>query len=134
MSSIGHDFILEMIHIKLKKMGYKLTCSESRYKDIKFAMPPTISHHRPDTIGYNNNSICIGEAKYYGDFNSQRSHTQIKDFIMLTKDNNIKVIFGFPLSEREKFFNILKKEKIELNSNIALLEIPDRLIPKNEEK
>ena len=106
MSSKGHDFILEMIQIKLRKMGYRLIYSESHYKDMKFAIPPTILNHRPDVVGYKDNSICIGEAKFYGDFNSIRSHTQIKDFIILSNEKNIVVIFGFPLSEKEYFLKL----------------------------
>ncbi len=117
MSSKGHDFILETIQMKIKQLGYKIVASDSHYKNIKFNMPPTIKNHRPDTVGYSDdNSVCIGEAKYYGDLNSERSQMQIKDFIMLSNNPNmdVSVIFGIPLSEEKAFLDILKKNDLAL--------------------
>lgn len=137
MSSRGHDFILEMMQIKIKKEGYNIISSECRYRDIKKKIPPTIINHRPDAIGYNsgNGSICIGEAKYYGDFTSKRSETQITDFISLTRDKKrkISVMFGIPASESENFRKILKKNGQELNTKVEILKIPDRLIPNSKQ-
>ena len=134
MASRGHDFILEMVQMKMKQLGYKLVASDGHYRDIKFPIPPTILNHRPDALGYdpNRNSVCIGEAKYYGDLGSMRSHTQIKDFINLTKDRgrDIRVIFGLPISEEKKFLKILRIHDLELNDKILLIKVPDRLIPK----
>jgi|ETNmetMinimDraft_2_1059921.scaffolds.fasta_scaffold103896_2 hypothetical protein len=137
MSSKGHDFILEMIQIRMRQMGYNLLSSESHYRDIKYKIPPTVISHRPDAIGYNSNtnSICVGEAKYYGDLNSDRSQTQIKDFIGLANDRkrDINIIFGIPLSQEIHFQKILRKNDLELNQKIIILKIPDRLIPQEKE-
>ena len=135
MASKGHDFILEMVQIKMKQMGYKIVASDSHYREIKFEIPPTILNHRPDAIGYKeDNAICIGEAKYYGDLTSNRSHTQIKDFMNLTsdKEREIEVVFGIPHSEEKHFLEILKEENLKLNDKVVLLKIPDRLIPSRE--
>tara|TARA_Y100000310_G_C20692351_1_gene823159 strand:+ start:1097 stop:1507 length:411 start_codon:yes stop_codon:yes gene_type:complete len=133
MSSKGHDFILEMIHLKMIKMGFRIVSSDSRYSEIKFPLMPTIINHRPDSLGYNKDKdiVCIGEAKYYGDLTSERSKTQIRDLIGIAKDNRkkVKIIFGIPASEKENFNKDLKELKISLPKNSILLEIPDRLIP-----
>jgi len=136
MSSKGHDFILEAVQMKMKQMGYKIVASDSKYTNIKLDIPPTIKNHRPDSIGYSdNNSVCIGEAKYYNDLNSERSQTQIRDFSNIANDStkDILVVFGIPFSEQEKFLEILNKNDLCLNERIILLVIPDRLIPKGEE-
>ena len=137
MASKGHDFILEMVQRKMREMQYNLVSSDSHYRDLKFEMPPTILNHRPDAIGYNSadDSVCIGEAKYYGDLSSKRSHTQIRDFNNISNDKkrNIKVVFGIPFSEGEHFFKILVKNDLKLNDKTILLKIPDRLIPRKED-
>lgn len=136
MSSKGHDFLVEMVQMKMKQMGYVILATDSNYKTILKNTPPTILNHRPDALGYNRekNSVCIGEAKYYGDLNTSRSHRQIEDYVTLTKDKkrNLLVIFGIPLSEGFRFLEILRKEGVELNERAILLTIPDRLIPKKE--
>ena len=137
MSSKGHDFILETVQMKMKQLGYRIVASDSHYKNIKFDMPPTIKNHRPDAVGYSdNNSICIGEAKYYGDLDSERSQTQIIDFINLTLDKkmDIRVVFGIPLSEEETFLEVLRKNDLDLSDRVILLKVPDRLIPREDTK
>jgi len=139
MASKGHDFIVELVQIKMKQMGYMIMASDSHYRcNTVSIIPPTVLHHRPDVVGYNkkNKSVCIGEAKYYGDLSSNRSHRQISDYIRITKDEkkNITVVFGIPLSEQEQFYDFLRDNDLELNNKTILLIVPDTLIPKKKEK
>jgi hypothetical protein len=138
MSSKGHDFILEAVQMKMKQLGCKILASDSHYRDINPLIPPTILNHRPDSIGYNSeiDLVCIGEAKYYGDLSSNRSHTQIKDFINLADDENknFNVVFGIPASEENHFLQVLNENDLKLNDRIVLLKIPDRLIPMKEDE
>ena len=135
MASYEHDFIVKMIQVKMKKMGFEVVFMENKHKGTKkYQIPPTIISHRPDIIGYrkDDDRIMIGEAKYYGDIESDRSKRQIKDFISLSSKKNIDVIFGIPVSEHEKMIKLVKEidETFDLEKGILL--VPDRLLRRGE--
>ena len=136
MSSKGHDFLVEIIHMKMKQLEFRIVLSESHYHNERYQIPPTIIHHRPDVIGISkdDSSICIGEAKYFGDMVSERSWNQIIDFIELTSDPKYTFIVSFPESEEDNFNKIIKSKNLELNNSCIVLSIPDRLIPRADEK
>ena len=122
----------------MKQLGYILVASDSHYFNTKYAMPPSLVKHRPDSIGYReeDNSVCIGEAKYYGDLSSQRSKTQIKDFINLSAKSDLKitVVFGIPMSLETEFESLIGRLNIEINERTVILKVPDRLIPSKEDE
>lgn len=132
MASKGHDFILEMIQMKMKKLGFRIFSSDSHYTKVKYGLPQTLITHRPDSIGYrsNDDSICIGEAKYYGDINSKRTKKQITDYVNIVNEKtNFSVIFGIPASEEANFEEQRRNIGFEMNDRIILIRVPDRLIP-----
>ena len=139
MASEHHDFIIEIIKLKMKQKGCTIVASEGKYKNrelIKIKIPPQILRHRPDVIGYNRskNAVFIGEAKYFGDLASKRSKQQIEDFGNLAvKKENIYFVLGFPLSEEDKVRVILKKKDLDQCKKIILLKVPDRWLVSNNE-
>ena len=52
----------------------------------------------------------------------------------MNKKKNIKVVFGIPQSEEEKFLSILKDNHLKLNDKTILLKVPDRLIPRKKDE
>ncbi len=130
MASKGHDLIVSMLQIKLKLLGFTIIALENP-KDKELIktrnLPPKILRHRPDLIAIRGNTICIGEAKYFGDFKTKHSQEQINDFIELAnKRDDVIIIFGIPMSEKKELLQFLD-QKIALEKTI-ILEVPDRLI------
>ncbi len=134
MPSKGHDFIVKMIEIKMNELNFKIVAKEEHYYNpyySKIKLPPSISNHRPDLIGYSqNDSVCVGEAKYYNDLRSLRTIEQLKDyFSLIQKSEKIFLIIGLPSSEMSSLFKILDKNNLEMNERITILQIPDSIIP-----
>lgn len=137
-ASEEHDFIVKMIQIKMKRMGYKIIFMENRIIGVtQFRIPPKIISHRPDIIGYRkiDNMVCIGEAKYLGDLKTERTKKQIRDFISISKENkNVDLILGIPLSEKSVYKQFIKIFDESFNFNEKVLLIPDRLIRREDER
>ena len=134
MASKGHDFIVKMIGIKMNELGYKIVAQEEHYYNVciaKIELPPSISNHRPDMIGYSQKDcVCIGEAKYYNDLRSSHTIEQLNDYFSLVqKSEKIYLIIGLPSSEMGSLLKILDKNNLELNERITVLQIPDAIIP-----
>src|SRR3989339_1117937 len=110
MASRQHDFLIQMIMIKMQSLGFEVIASDSHYyKSISSRIPPTIVTHRPDCIGFRqeDSSICIGEAKYSGDLLSSRTKKQLHDFVELCSLNEkYHCIVAIPSKECAR----LKKE------------------------
>ncbi len=131
MSSRQHDFIIQMIKIKMKSLGFDVIASDSKYfKNIKEKIPPTILNHRPDCLGFRkiDNSICIGEAKYFNDFYSKHTKEQLNDFLSLLNDK-IFLIIGIPFSEKNKLNTILNTNE---KNNLIVLYVPKELLPNDD--
>jgi hypothetical protein len=133
MASKAHQFIADLISRKINERGFDIVSFDGvNCESIKYKLPPTISRHRPDIIGYKNGELIIGEAKTKNDI-SKRTIEQINDFIDLTKNKtvNCSLILGFPLSILLEINNILSD--IEYNKEkVYLLEVPDSLLPNND--
>lgn len=134
MPSKGHDFIVKMIEIKMNELDFKIVAKEEHYYNpynYKIRLPPCISNHRPDLIGYSQKDIvCIGEAKYYNDIRSSHTIEQLKDyFLLVKKSEKIYLIMGLPSSEMGSLLKILDKNNLEINERITILQIPDAIIP-----
>jgi hypothetical protein len=134
MASKGHDFIVKMIEIKMNELDYKIVAKEEHYYNAciaKIKLPPSISNHRPDMIGYSQKDcVCIGEAKYYNDLRSSRTIEQLKNYFSLVqKSEKIYLIIGLPFSEMGSLLKILDKNNLEMNERITVLQIPDAIIP-----
>lgn len=133
MASRQHDFIIKMIEMKMKTMGFHVVASDSMYfNNIKRNIPPTILNHRPDCLGFRekDQTICIGEAKYFNDFYSNHTLEQLKDYVSLINDK-IYLIIGIPLNEKDKLQNILKHFEYKTD-NLIILYVPKELLPKND--
>jgi hypothetical protein len=132
MASRAHDLIVKMIEMKMKSMGFCIIASDQNYdaKEVT-KLPPTILKHRPDVIGYRHedDSVCIGEAKYYNDLETLRSKEQIEDFgnLCFSEKINAYAIFGVPSSEKNKLVQIMEDHLIDCEK-IVVLEVPDRLL------
>jgi len=127
MASKGHDKIVEMIQYKMRLMGFKVVATDGC---IDSKLPPTIISHRPDCIGLreSDKSVCIGEAKYYGDLHANRSKRQICDFAKLSDvKSNIYFILGLPKSEISKLRKIIDMDYFRSLKRIIILEVPDNL-------
>jgi hypothetical protein len=122
-----------MIKIKMKSLGFDVIASDSHYfKDIHSNITLPIVTHRPDCIGYrqNDSNVCIGEAKYVGDLQSTRTKTQLRDFIMLCKDNEkCSLIIATPSGENERLNKILRKNNMVEGKRFIVLLIPEELLP-----
>lgn len=134
MASKGHDFIVKMIEIKMNELDFKIVAKEEHYYNpynAKTELPPSISNHRPDLIGYSQKDcVCIGEAKYYNDLKSLRTIEQLKDyFLLVQKSEKIHLIIGLPSSDVGSLLKIIEKNNLEINERITILQIPDAIIP-----
>lgn len=131
MASKQHDFIIQMIQIKMKSLGFNIVATDSLYyKNFNRIVPPTLVNHRPDCIGFrkSDSTICIGEAKYFGDLYSKHTKQQLNDYIILSNNDKICLVIAVPLKEIDKLNKIILK-KCEYNSNLIILQIPEELLP-----
>lgn len=130
MASKAHQFIMDLIARKMNEEDYEIVSFEGKnFENLKYKLPPTISRHRPDLVGYNKGGLILGEAKTKNDL-SRRTREQITDFVELTKNESIScsVIFGFPLSILTEIKDILKNLNYQ-EDKIYLLSVPDSLLP-----
>lgn len=137
MASKAHQFIANMISIKMRQLGYEVVAFDGKHiylSDIKISTPPCIKRHRPDLLGYYSikKRLCIGEAKTRNDLDSIRTFEQFEDYATLITNTDKKVYFiiGIPLSGLERVGEILKTIGLKSHKNITILKIPDRLLPK----
>lgn len=136
MPSLAHQFILDLLEIKMRQDGYTIVHHEGKsvYKINDLPIPPKILHHRPDLIGVKDGSIAIGEAKTENDF-GERTKTQILDFtnqeIWHNQNTALLTYFGIPLTIVDKFETYLKQHSIVKNKYI-ILSVPDRLLPPDD--
>lgn len=126
-----------MVGLAMRKKGYEIVSVDgncSKISDLKFLIPPTLKRHRPDIIGFNreNGSICIGEAKSYGDVSSQRTKEQLQDFstIITTSNEQVELIVGIPLSQEDKLNKVFRELDLINKKNILVLKIPDAVLSK----
>lgn len=129
MTSKQHQFILDCVIRKMRKLAFEPVCFEGKSTIVdSLKIPPKIIRHRPDIVGINiSNKICIGEAKTSNDLQSRRTQEQIVDY----NQSNCVTIFGCPKSsylELNKLINKLAPKP----DNISILKIPDELMPDDE--
>lgn len=135
MASKAHKVILQMIGFAMEKRGYEIVSVDGnigKISDLKFSIPPTLMRHRPDIIGFDRKkgSICIGEAKSYGDISSQRTKEQLRDFptIITTSNEPVELIIGIPLSQEDKLNKLLRGFGLINKKNILVLKVPDTVL------
>lgn len=136
MASKAHQFIADLLATKMYSEGYEVVSFEgdNSTEEVKLKLPPKILRHRPDLVGVKKGGLAIGEAKTANDL-SLRTKEQLEDF---TNQNNwpagfeYKVFFGVPLSVEDKFKRMISEMSIN-ESNLAVLSVPDRLLPYEQE-
>jgi len=136
MASKAHQFIANMISIKMRQLGYEVVAFDGKQiylSDIKISTPPCIKRHRPDLLGYcsKRKRVCIGEAKTKKDLDSRRTSEQFEDYasIITKKDKSAYFVIGIPLSGLDKVNGILQGMGLKSHKNIEIVKIPDRLLP-----
>ena len=136
MTSKAHQFIADFLATKMYAEGYEVVSfeGENSTENVKLKLPPKILRHRPDLIGIKKQALAIGEAKTASDL-SLRTREQLEDF---TDHENwptgveYKIFFGIPMSIEDKFRKMIKDTNIN-ESNLAVLTVPDRLLPYEQE-
>jgi len=114
MASRRHDFIVSAVARKMRQEDFCIVYLDGRYQDIcmtKPEIPPRIIRHKPDVIGEKENgAFCIGEAKTENDISSERTKSQICDFVtMVGMNSENKLIIGVPSNARGDLEQLLCK-------------------------
>jgi len=131
MASLGHEFIVKCLVMKMRELGIEIIAFDGDWRKIstiKLKTPPIIKRHRPDVLGlhYHSNELCIGEAKTQNDLHSERTKEQLVDFSSI--DNCIFII-GIPKTAEMALLNLLGDLRIALSSSVQYIKISEDLYP-----
>lgn len=131
MAGRKHQFILGLVIRQLRTYGCSIKYAEGKFiGDPIPKFPPKIINHRPDVVGITKDGqVCIGEAKTESDIYSQRTQTQLIDFVNLEINNMIcEVFIVVPKNSKTSFENLLKKLQINDRPNLHVLYVPEEII------
>jgi hypothetical protein len=122
----------------MKAMGFETILSDSHYNDNAILRStPTIVHHKPDCIGYRkiDDSVCLGEAKYSGDFNNDRTIRQVCDFVTLANTkSNVWLVFGVVDVDEQKLKKIIDNNQLIVSERVEVITVPERLLPNEKQE
>jgi len=141
MASKLHQMILGLVVRKMQEKGYEIVAFDGKEawpnrKNIR--IPTKIKRHRPDAIGFNfnENSVCVGEAKTKQDLFSKRTREQLIDYSATktkSTNKNVEIILGIPQSAEKDLLNLLISLNLYKKPFISYVLLPKQLV-ENEKK